>query len=148
MTSLPISSKTKTFHVAESVDGSLIGSSCASTLVTGALRFRMRLMLARGLHQPNFCEPSAARLPICLSRSVTAMAWVAWVVENVSVWHPPCARRLLCPRRRVDTVACLWVRRRCAVLSLLLSARSVVVAALTSSPPGPSAAGPLAARQL
>lgn len=49
MTSLPISSNTKTFHAAPSVEvfvGSVVGSSWASTSVTGALRFKMRFMLA------------------------------------------------------------------------------------------------------
>ena len=53
MTSLPISSNTRTFHTAPSVDafvGSLLESSCASTSVIGALRFRMRLMLATTWH--------------------------------------------------------------------------------------------------
>jgi len=49
MTSLPISSKTKTFHTAPSAEafvGSWLGSSCASMSVIGALRFSMRFMLA------------------------------------------------------------------------------------------------------
>lgn len=50
ITSLPISSKTRTFHVALSAEG-LAGSgwesSWASMSVMGAFRLRMRFMLAR-----------------------------------------------------------------------------------------------------
>jgi hypothetical protein len=48
MTSLPISSNTRTFHTAPSagVVASWVASSWASMSVTGAFRFSMRLMLA------------------------------------------------------------------------------------------------------
>lgn len=50
MTSLPISSKTSTFHIAPPVAVAVSGASFvsfwASTSVMGALRLRMRFMLA------------------------------------------------------------------------------------------------------
>ena len=78
MTSLPISSNTKTFHTAPSADGfagSLFDSSCASTSVMGAFKFRMRFMLAAVRHVSYIRNPEKRRgRPICLSRNVTAMA--------------------------------------------------------------------------
>lgn len=75
MTSLPISSKTKTFHTAPSTDVFVASwSSCASMSVMGAFRFNMRLMLAETCRVSYL--PSIARqceVPICLSRNVTAM---------------------------------------------------------------------------
>lgn len=48
MTSLPISSKTKTFHIAPPEDVSCASGASfwASTSVMGALRFKIRFMLA------------------------------------------------------------------------------------------------------
>lgn len=84
MTSRPISSNTSTFHTAPSAEGFVgagPGSSCASTSVTGAFRFSMRFMLAtRRPVSDVWCVVCAPKqwpwdgLPICLSRSVTAMA--------------------------------------------------------------------------
>jgi hypothetical protein len=65
ITSRPISSKTRTFHTAPSADVPVVSwpaSSCASTSVMGALRFRMRLMLASEAH---VSELRILRVDIC-----------------------------------------------------------------------------------
>ena len=56
MTSLPISSKTNTFHIAPPEAGSCTSAASfwASTSVMGALRFRIRFMLA-GEHAVSPC---------------------------------------------------------------------------------------------
>lgn len=77
MTSLPISSKTSTFHIAppEAASGASLASFWASTSVMGALRFRMRFMLARKSTvslRAHRGTVGRARVPICLSRSETA----------------------------------------------------------------------------
>lgn len=56
MTSLPISSKTNTFHIAPPEAGSCASAASfwASTSVMGALRFRIRFMLA-GEHTVSPC---------------------------------------------------------------------------------------------
>lgn len=83
MTSLPISSKTKTFHAASSpdgADGSVAASSWASMSVMGALRLRMRLMLARGSSQPfSTRRQRRAYLFACLAAS-----WPWWARWNVN----------------------------------------------------------------
>jgi hypothetical protein len=81
MTSLPISSKTSTFHAAPSAGAAVaswLASSCASMSVMGALRFSMRLMLARTRQVSCIHSPKAEHehVPICLSRNVTAMVMV------------------------------------------------------------------------
>ena len=57
MTSLPISSKTNTFHIAPpvAVSGASFASFWASISVIGALRFRIRFMLA-GRRQVSFAQ--------------------------------------------------------------------------------------------
>lgn len=79
MTSLPISSNTSTFHIAPPgamVSGALCESSCASTSVTGALRFKIRFMLAAQ-------EPSAVAVD-------SGRAWSTYLLVPQCDGHGDC----------------------------------------------------------
>jgi hypothetical protein len=106
MTSLPISSKTKTFHTAPSVDAfvaSLLGSSCASTSVMGAFRFSMRFMLATRRISAMFATCKKMRATYLLVPECDGHGCV-----NTD-WHPPLRRLPHAKCRKCVRKKTLWL---------------------------------------
>ncbi len=151
MTSLPISSKTKTFHAASSPDGaegSAAASSWASMSVMGALRLRMRLMLARGSSQPfSTRRQRRAYLFACLVAS-----WPWWGRLGCKLDGTRPAVATACAGEKTQWLVCLVVEVRsrgyyfcgrrhapCHTPNYLPTHAPSCLPQVRAAPPGPSA---------